>query len=133
MDYLFILSVAMTGIGFLLQIHGFFLFRKNNENFEFILNEFQRLNLQLDFTTIVATHFSILFHHNKISYFARLYKGVNMYHKKNEKVSAETYTFVQNLPTERIKWLLQLQKINVISALLLFCASIIIIFYKILN
>jgi len=124
-------SITIIAIGCLLQIYAFFLFRKNKENFEFILNEFQRLNLQLDFTTQVATHFSMLFHHNKVSYFARLYKGVNMYHNRNEMVSADTYAFVQNLPADKIKWLLQLHKINLISAFLLFGGSIIIMFCKI--
>jgi len=46
-------------------------------------------------------------------------------------VSADTYAFVQNLPADKIKWLLQLHKINLISAFLLFGGSIIIMFCKI--
>lgn len=113
-----------------MQIYAFILFKKNKEKLDFILNEFQRLNLQLDITTQIANHFSSLFHHNKVSYFARLYKGVTMYHKKNERVSAETYNFVQNLPSEKIKWLLMLHKLNLISALLLFVGAITILIYK---
>lgn len=113
-----------------MQIYAFILFKKNKEKLDFILNEFQRLNLQLDITTQIANHFSSLFHHNKVSYFARLYKGVTMYHKNNERVNAETYNFVQNLPSEKIKWLLMLHKLNLISALLLFVGAITILIYK---
>ena len=94
------------------------------------MSEFQRINLQIDITTQVANHFSSLFHHNKVSYFARLYKGVTMYHKKNERVNAGTYNFVQNLPSEKIKWLLIVHNLNLISALLLFSGAVTILIYK---
>lgn len=94
------------------------------------MSEFQRINLQIDITTQVANHFSSFFHHNKVSYFARLYKGVTMYHKKDERVSAETYNFVQNLPSEKIKWLLIVHNLNLISALLLFSGAVTILIYK---
>lgn len=94
------------------------------------MSEFQRINLQNDIITQVANHFPSLFHHNKVSYFARIYKGVTMYHKKNERVSAETYNFVQNLPSEKIKWLLIVHNLNLISALLLFLGAVTILIYK---
>lgn len=130
MDLLLSISAALIGSGCILQIWAFILFKSNLRKFDFIMSEFQRINLQIDITTQVANHFSSLFHHNKVSYFARLYKGVTMYHKKNERVNSETYNFVQNLPSEKIKWLLMLHKLNLISALLLFVGAITILIYK---
>ncbi len=129
-DLLLSISAALIGSGCILQVWAFFLFKSNQRKFDFIMSEFQRINLQIDITTQVANHFPSLFHHNKVSYFARLYKGVTMYHKKNERVGAETYNFVQNLPSEKIKWLLIVHNLNLISALLLFLGAVTILIYK---
>lgn len=115
-DALIFLSVFSFLLSIVLQISGYVIFRRNIKKFEVILSEFRQRNLQLDITTNISSYFSASFHPLKIAYFAYLYKGVMLYHKRNERVNKETYDFIQSLPKEKINWLLRLHTLNLVTA-----------------
>jgi len=118
-DLLIFISASAFLLSIVLQIAGYIVFRKNSDKFESILSEFRQRSLQLDITTNVSSYLSPSFHPLKISYFAYLYKGMPLYHKKNERVNNETYDFIQSLPKEKINWLLRLHNLNLITAFLM--------------
>lgn len=112
-------SVISFLISIVLQFIGYIIFRKNAQNFESLISEFRKRRLDLDFSTQVSSFFSPLFHPVKISWFARLYKGVKLQRRGNESVSQETYDFIQSLPEKEIGWLIRLHTLNMVTAVMM--------------
>ena len=115
--------IAVSVMSFLssiaLQIVGYIIFRKNIQNYESLISEFRKRRLDLDFSTQVSSFFSPSFHPVKISWFARLYKGVKLQRRGNESVSQETYDFIQSLPEKEIGWLIRLHTLNMVTAVMM--------------
>jgi len=117
----FLISVSVVSflISIVLQVISYIIFRKNAENFELLINEFHKRKLDLDFSTQVSSFFSPSFHPVKISWFARLYKGVKLQRRNNENVSQESYDFIQSLPEKEIGWLIRLHTLNMVTAVMM--------------
>jgi len=115
--------IAVSVMSFLssiaLQIVGYIIFRRNAQNFESLISEFRKRRLDLDFSTQVSSFFSPSFHPVKISWFARLYKGVKLKCRSHESVSQETYDFIQALPEKEIGWLIRLHILNMVTAVMM--------------
>ncbi|MFV9686034.1 hypothetical protein ACNY67_03975 [Pantoea sp. KXB45] len=103
----------------LLQVIAYVIFRKNANKFEEIIGEFRSRKLDLDISTNVSYFLSASFHPLKISYFARLYKGVKLSHKSNKMVSKESYEFIQSLPDSEILWLVRLHNLNIVAGVMM--------------
>lgn len=114
-DVLFFLQIFLLLLAFGIHLYGVFLFNKNSSSYDDLINEFRNKGLQLDVMTNIASHFGGFFNEFKIMYFTRLYYGKKWYYKKNELVSAETYQFVQQLPEEKIDWIINLHRINMMA------------------
>ncbi|MBB1226639.1 hypothetical protein [Pantoea pleuroti] len=112
-------SVISFLISIVLQFIGYIIFRKNAQNFESLISEFRKRRLDLDFSTQVSSFLSPSFHPVKISWFARLYKGVKLQRRGNESVSQETYDFIQSLPEKEIGWLIRLHTLNMVTAVMM--------------
>ena len=112
-------SVISLLISIVLQIIGYIIFRKNAQNFESLISKFRKRRLDLDFSTQVSSLFSSSFHPVKISWFARLYRGVKLKRRGNESVSQESYDFIQSLPEKDIGWLIRLHTLNMVSAVMM--------------
>lgn len=112
-------SVISFLISIVLQIIGYIIFRKNAQNFESLISKFRKRRLDLDFSTQVSSFFSSSFHPVKISWFARLYRGVKLKRRGNESVSQESYDFIQSLPEKDIGWLMRLHTLNMVSAVMM--------------
>jgi len=106
-------------ISIVLQVIGYIIFRKNVHNYESLISESRKRRLDLDFSTQVSSFFSLSFHPVKISWFARLYKGVKLQRRGNESVSQETYDFIQSLPEKEIGWLIRLHTLNMVTAVMM--------------
>lgn len=115
--------IAVSVMSFLssiaLQIVGYIIFIRNAQNFESLISEFRKRRLDLDFSTQVSSFFSPSFHPVKISWFARLYKGVKLKRRSHESVSQETYDFIQALPEKEIGWLIRLHTLNMVTAVMM--------------
>ncbi len=115
--------IAISIMSFLssiaLQVVGYIIFRKNVQNYESLISEFRKRRLDLDFSTQVSSFFSPSFHPLKISWFARLYKGVRLDHKRHQRVSRETYEFIQSLPENKIIWLVRLHHLNMVAGVMM--------------
>lgn len=112
-------SVISFLISIVLQVIGYIIFRKNVQNYESLISEFRKRRLDLDFSTQVSSFFSPSFHPVKISWFARLYKGVKLQRRGNESVGQETYDFIQSLPEKEIGWLIRLHTLNMVTAVMM--------------
>ena len=112
-------SVISFLISIVLQIIGYIIFRKNAQNFESLISKFRKRRLDLDFSTQVSSFLSPSFHPVKISWFARLYRGVKLKRRGNESVSQESYDFIQSLPEKDIGWLMRLHTLNMVSAVMM--------------
>lgn len=115
--------IAMSVMSFLtsiaLQFVGYTIFRKNSQKYELLISEFRKRRLDLDFSTQVSYFFSPSFHPVKISWLARLYKGVKLKRRSNESVSQETYDFIQSLPEKETGWLIRLHTLNMVTAVMM--------------
>ncbi|KAF6662681.1 hypothetical protein HFD91_03700 [Enterobacteriaceae bacterium EKM102V] len=112
-------SVISFLISIVLQIIGYVIFRRNAGKFDALVSEFRKRKLDLDISTNVSYFLSASFHPLKISYFARLYKGVKLHHKSNKMVSKESYEFIQSLPEGEIIWLVRLHSLNMIAGVMM--------------
>ncbi|WP_342754822.1 hypothetical protein AAGQ96_03130 [Pantoea sp. MBD-2R] len=83
-------------------------FKKKESDYEEFLSQFRGKDLQLDTATRMASLCGSYANYQKIIYFIRLYKGVRMHWVRGELVHKEAYCFVQNLPPEKIAWMLSL-------------------------
>jgi len=125
---LFIISVLAYLISFVLLIIGYLSFKKNSSLYNEILEEMRQKEFHLDLMTNTSRYFNASFQPLKIAYLARVYRGVELYHDKNVKVSKATYDYIQSLPRGKIIWLVYLHYMNLIAAFLMFIGSIGIIF-----
>ncbi|WP_267369451.1 MULTISPECIES: hypothetical protein [unclassified Pantoea] len=103
-DVLIFLSVCAFLISIPLQLVGYIIFRRHARDYDALISEFRKRNLQLDILTQTSSFLGSSFHPLKISWFARLYKGVRMNSSRHQPVSRETYRFIQSLPEDE-NWL----------------------------
>ncbi|WP_416412159.1 hypothetical protein [Pantoea sp. App145] len=114
-DFLLFLQVFLLLLTFSIHMYGVFLFKINARIYDSLLKDFGSKGLQLDIITSISTHFGSFLNELKIMYFTRLYYGKAWYYKKNEVVSAETYQFVQELPKDKIGWIIKLHRVNMFA------------------
>ena len=125
---LFIISVLAYLISFVLLFVGYFSFKKKSSIYDEILEKMREKEFHLDLITNTSRFFNASFQPLKIAYIARLYRGVELYHDKNVKVSKATYDYIQSLPKSKITWLVYLHYMNLIAAFLMLIGSVGIIF-----
>lgn len=118
-DVLIFLSVCAFLISIPLQLVGYIIFRRHARDYDALISEFRKRNLQLDILTQTSSFLGSSFHPLKISWFARLYKGVRMNSSRHQPVSRETYRFIQSLPEDEIGWLVRLHHLNMLTGVLM--------------
>lgn len=118
-DLLIGVSVTAFLLSIVLQLIGYIIFRRHVSDYEALISEFRQRNLDLDIQTKVSAFLGPSFHPLKISWFALLYQGVRLDHKRHQRVSRETYEFIQSLPENKIIWLVRLHHLNIVAGVMM--------------
>lgn len=118
-DVLISVSVTAFLLSIVLQLIGYIIFRRHASDYEALISAFRQRRLDLDIQTHLSAFLSPSFHPLKISWFARLYKGIRLNHKRHQRVSREIYEFIQSLPDNQIIWLVRLHHLNMVAGVMM--------------
>ncbi|QJT81176.1 hypothetical protein C0557_14375 [Kosakonia sp. MUSA4] len=90
-------------------------FKRHEVSYNELLTEYRSNGFDLDLVTNYSSFFGSLLNHHKIIYFVRLYKGVKMKFAPDRNVQPEAYAYIQQLPQEKMGWILRLHRLYMIQ------------------
>ncbi len=115
---LLLLLVALFLIVVVMDLFSSRYFKKHEADYNLLLSDYRGKGYDLDLVTNYASFFGSLANYQKIIWFVRLYKGVQMKFTHDRFVQEDAYKYVQSLPEERIGWMLKLHRRYKLQALI---------------
>ena len=117
-NLLLFLIVVLLLIVIIMDLLSSRYFKKHEADYNQLLSDYRRKGYDLDLVTDYASFFGSLGNYQKIIWFVRLYKGIEMKFTRERLVQEEAYKYVQSLPEERIGWILKLHRRYKLQALI---------------
>lgn len=117
-NLLLLLLVALFLIVVVMDLFSSRYFKKHEADYNLLLSDYRGKGYDLDLVTNYASFFGSLANYQKIIWFVRLYKGVQMKFTHDRFVQEDAYKYVQSLPEERIGWMLKLHRRYKLQALI---------------
>ena len=117
-NLLLLLLVALFLIVVVMDLFSSRYFKKHEADYNLLLSDYRGKGYDLDLVTNYASFFGSLANYQKIIWFVRLYKGVEMKFTRERLVQEDAYKYVQSLPEERIGWMLKLHRRYKLQALI---------------
>lgn len=117
-NLLLLLLVALFLIVVVMDLFSSRYFKKHEADYNLLLSDYRGKGYDLDLVTNYASFFGSLANYQKIIWFVRLYKGVQMKFTHDGFVQEDAYKYVQSLPEERIGWMLKLHRRYKLQALI---------------
>ncbi|MBW7749449.1 hypothetical protein [Enterobacter roggenkampii] len=117
-NLLLLLLVALFLIVVVMDLFSSRYFKKHEADYNLLLADYRGKGYDLDLVTNYASFFGSLANYQKIIWFVRLYKGVQMKFTHDRFVQEDAYKYVQSLPEERIGWMLKLHRRYKLQALI---------------
>ena len=114
---LFLIGVLLI-IVVIMDFFSSLYFKKHENDYNLLLSDYRGKGYDLDLVTNYASFFGSLANYQKIIWFVRLYKGVQMKFTHDRFVQEDAYKYVQSLPEERIGWMLKLHRRYKLQALI---------------
>lgn len=115
-NILLFLGVSLFVVAVTIDIFNRYQFKKNEEEYRRLLDEYLGHGFDIDIMTTYAVFFGSIANYQKIIWFVRLYKGVKMKFTRERYVQPEAYAFVQSLPDSRINWIIKCHRLYIIHA-----------------